>query len=80
MQLWHKKYTPFAMWRQQTKKAPRFTIMRRESPLREGWEDVNGPSDSGGGSGGIFHPEADIPGEIVTGSGNGNGSGDVTDW
>ena len=32
-----------------------------------------GPSDSGGSSGGISHPEADIPGEIVTGGGNGTG-------
>ena len=32
-----------------------------------------GPSDSGGSSGGISHPEADIPGEIVTGGGNGVG-------
>lgn len=34
-----------------------------------------GPSDSGGSSGGISHPEADIPGEIVTGGGNGDLSG-----
>lgn len=32
-----------------------------------------GPSDSGGSSGGISHPEADFPGEIVTGGGNGVG-------
>ena len=32
-----------------------------------------GPSDSGGSSGGISHPEADMPGEIVTGGGNGVG-------
>lgn len=34
-----------------------------------------GPSDSGGSSGGISHPEADIPGEIITGGGNGDLSG-----
>lgn len=34
-----------------------------------------GPSGSGGSSGGISHPEADIPGEIVTGGGNGDLSG-----
>lgn len=34
-----------------------------------------GPSDSGGSSGGISHPEADIPGELVPGGGNGDLSG-----
>lgn len=38
-----------------------------------------GPSDSGGSSGGISHPEADIPGEIVTGGGNGDLSGNHGD-
>ena len=33
----------------------------------------------GGGGGGISHPEADIPGEVVTGGGNGDGSGEVPD-
>lgn len=43
------------------------------------------PAPSGGGSsggdsgssGGVSHPEADIPGQIVTGGGNGDGAGEV---
>lgn len=49
---------------------------------------VPDPAPSGGGSsggdsgssGGVSHPEADIPGQIVTGGGNGTGPGNVTDW
>ena len=39
------------------------------------------PQPGGGSSGGgISHPEADIPGEVVTGGGNGDGSGNVDNW
>lgn len=38
------------------------------------------PSGDTGSSGGVSHPEADIPGQIVTGGGNGDGSDDITNW